>query len=153
MFSPVNLINRKARHDYTIIDTWEAGIRLTGSEVKSLRMGRGQLKESYVIEKEGCLYTIGMHISPYPFARQKNHVEERPRLLLLHKREINKIIGSINRSQMTAIILEVYNNDRGIIKAKIALATGKKQHDKREAEKERTWNRDKQRIMRSGSDE
>lgn len=147
-FSPVHIINRKARHDYILGDVWEAGLQLMGTEVKSLRMGRGQLKDAYVIEKQGNLYAVGMHIAPYPFARHGNHAEERPRLLLLHKREINKIMGAMARSQMTAVVLEVYSNDKGLIKAKIATAQGKKKHDKRESEKERTWQRDKQRIMK-----
>ena len=142
------VINRRAHYDFKIIDTWEAGLQLTGTEVKSLRLGRGQLAGAYIIEKSGSLYIQGMHIAPYPFAKHLQHPEVRDRLLLLHKREIAKILTTIEKSSRTAIVLEVYANDRGYFKAKIATAQGQKKIDKRQTEKEKDWDREKQRLKK-----
>ncbi|MEW5944072.1 MAG: SsrA-binding protein SmpB [Pseudomonadota bacterium] len=140
--------NKKAFHDYFIEEKYEAGIVLEGWEVKAIRAGRVQLKESYVVIKSGELFLIGCHISPLPTA--STHVNPDPvrtRKLLLHAEEINKLIGKVERAGYTLVPLDMHYT-RGRIKLEIGLAKGKKQHDKREAEKERDWQREKQRLMR-----
>lgn len=141
--------NRKARHDYTIADTFEAGIVLTGSEVKSLRAGRANIQESYAAEKEGEIFLVNAYIPEYKQAGQFNHEPRRPRKLLLHRREIGRMLGAIQRQGMTLVPLKLYFNRRGIAKLEIGIAKGKRQYEKREASKKRDWERDKQRIMRS----
>jgi len=140
--------NRKARHAYEILETFEAGIELVGPEVKSLRQGKANIAESYATDEEGEIYVINAHIPAYTQANRFNHEERRPRKLLLHKREIGKLIGAIRREGMTIVPLRLYFNDRGIAKLEIALARGRKLHDKREVEKTRDWNRQKQRLLR-----
>jgi SsrA-binding protein len=140
--------NRRARFDYEILDTVEAGIVLTGSEVKSLREGRASLSEAHAGEMGGDLWLFNVHIPEYGPASRFGHEPKRPRKLLLHRREINRLIGSVQKEGMTIVPLRLYFNDRGIAKLQIALARGKKAHDKRETEKKRDWQREKSRLMR-----
>ena len=140
--------NRKARYQYEIQDTFEAGIVLTGSEVKSLREGKSNIAESYATEEGGEIYIINAYIPAYKEANRFNHEERRPRKLLLHKREIAKLIGAIQREGMTLVPLRLYFNDKGRAKIEIALGRGKKLHDKRQTEKTRDWGRQKARLLR-----
>jgi SsrA-binding protein len=141
--------NKKVYHDYFIEEHFEAGISLQGWEVKSLRAGRAQLKESYVLIKEGEAYLFGCHISPLSSA--STHVNPDPtrtRKLLLHREELNKLIGSVERKGYTLMPLAMYWK-RGRAKLDVGLAKGKKDYDKRATEKDRDWQRDKQRLMRT----
>ncbi|MCT8973003.1 SsrA-binding protein SmpB [Microbaculum marinisediminis] len=140
--------NRRARFDYEILDTVEAGIILTGSEVKSLREGRASLSEAHAGEMGGDLWLFNVHIPEYGPANRFGHEPKRPRKLLLHRREINRLIGAVQKEGMTIVPLKIYFNERGIAKLLIALARGKKAHDKRETEKKRDWQREKARLMR-----
>jgi SsrA-binding protein len=140
--------NRRARHDYSIIDTWEAGLVLTGSEVKSLREGKANLSDAYGIVRDGEIFLINLHISVYERASYNNHEPTRTRKLLLHKREIGRLIGAIERQGLTLIPLELYFK-RGIAKVAIALGKGKKQHDKREDAKARDADREIARAVRT----
>jgi SsrA-binding protein len=140
--------NRKARHEYLIESTLEAGMILTGSEVKSLRQGRCSIGEAYAHEKNGELYLRGMHISPYEAANQQNHEPLRPRKLLVHRRELAKLLGAVQRGGYTLVPLSIYFNERGIAKVELALARGKRKADKRQAEKKRDWTRQKARLLR-----
>jgi SsrA-binding protein len=140
--------NKKAFHDYFIEQRFEAGIALEGWEVKAIRAGRAQLKEAYVMVRNTEIFLIGCHISPLPTA--STHINPDPtrtRKLLLRAEEINKLIGSVERAGYTMVPLDLHYT-RGKIKLEIGLAKGKKQHDKREAEKQREWERDKQRLMK-----
>jgi len=141
--------NKKAFHDYFIEEKFEAGIALEGWEVKAIRSGRAQLKESYVIINQGELFIIGSHISPLPTA--STHVHPNPtrtRKLLLHAEEIHRLISKVERAGYTLIALDIHYK-RGRIKLEIGLAKGKKKHDIRETEKERDWQREKQRLVRT----
>jgi SsrA-binding protein len=140
--------NRKARFNYEIGDTLEAGIALTGSEVKSLRTGRANIADSYATDDGGELYLINAHIAEYTQAGRTNHAPTRPRKLLLHRKEIGKLAGAIQREGMTVVPLKLYFNQRGIAKVLLGLAKGKKLHDKRDTEKRRDWDRQKGRLMR-----
>ena len=141
--------NRRARHEYFITDTYEAGIELKGTEVKSLRKGHANIAESYASAEVGGLFLINSHIPEYQGAgRFFQHEPRRKRRLLLHKKEMHKLAIAIERKGMTIVPLELYFNARGIVKLKLALAEGKKLHDKRETEKKRDWNREKARLMR-----
>jgi SsrA-binding protein len=140
--------NRKARFNYEIGDTLEAGIALTGSEVKSLRLGRANIADSYATDDGGELYLINAHIAEYTQAGRANHSPTRPRKLLLHRKEIGKLAGAIQREGMTVVPLKLYFNQRGIAKVLLGLAKGKKLHDKRDTEKRRDWDRQKARLMR-----
>ncbi len=140
--------NRKARFNYEIGQTFEAGIALTGTEVKSLRGGKATIGESYADQKNGELYLVNAYIPEYLEANRFNHETKRPRKLLLHRSELNKLLVAVQREGMTIIPLKVYFNEKGRAKVELALARGKKLHDKRETEKERDWNRDKARLMR-----
>ncbi|HEX4111286.1 MAG TPA: SsrA-binding protein SmpB [Stellaceae bacterium] len=139
--------NRRARHDYLIEDTFEAGIALHGSEVKVLREGLASIAEAYAGEKGGEIFLFNANIPEYPAARF-NHEPKRARRLLMHRREINKLLGRVTREGMTLIPLAIYFNGRGRAKLALGLAKGKRKSDKREAEKARDWQRDKARIMR-----
>ncbi len=139
--------NRRARHDYNIEATVEAGLMLAGTEVKVLRQGLASINEAYATEREGDLYLINAHFPEYPSARV-NHAPGRPRKLLLHRREINKLMGAIKREGVTLVPLAIYFNERGRAKLELGLAKGKRKADKRESEKQRDWQRDKARIMR-----
>ncbi|MCL6615157.1 MAG: SsrA-binding protein SmpB [Firmicutes bacterium] len=124
--------NRQARHDYFILETFEAGVALTGTEVKSLRAGRGNLKESYAEIRDGEVFLVNCHISPYDFGNRYNHDPLRPRKLLLHKAEIRRLYGKTREKGLTLIPLQLYFNERGRVKVELALAKGKKLYDKRE---------------------
>ena len=143
--------NRKARHNYFINDTLEAGLILTGTEVKSLRAGQASIGEAYAVERDGDLVLINAHISEYKGGNRFNHDPLRPRQLLLHKREITKLTNSIARAGVTVVPLKLYFNDRGIAKILLGIAKGKKQHDKRATSKDRDWKRDQGRLMRDRS--
>lgn len=141
--------NRRARFDYHLEDKFEAGIMLTGTEVKSLRLGQASINEAYVGPKKGEIYLFNAHIAEYmQTGHQLQHEPRRPRKLLLHKKEVHKMMGAVNRSGYTLVPTRLYFNGRGLAKLEVALAKGKKQHDKRETEKRRDWGRDKQRILR-----
>ena len=140
--------NKRARHDYHITDTWEAGIVLTGSEVKSLRNGKANISDAYGIVKEGEVLLLNLHISPYEQASFFNHEPTRTRKLLLHKKEIKKLIGSVERQGLTLVPLELYFK-RGKAKVAIGLGRGKKLYDKRADEKKRDDQRDMQRAVRT----
>jgi SsrA-binding protein len=140
--------NRKARHDYLIESTLEAGLVLTGSEVKSLRRGRCSIGEAYAHEEGGELYLRNMHISPYEAANRLNHEPRRRRKLLVHRRELARLIGQIQRGGYTLVPLSIYFNERGIAKLELAVARGKRKADKRQSEKKRDWDRQKARLMR-----
>ena len=140
--------NRRATFDYFIDERLEAGIVLAGSEVKSLRLGRGNISEAYASEHGGELFLINAYIPDYGPARHFGHETRRPRKLLLHRREINKLIGALQKKGQTLIPLNLYFNRRGIAKIELGLAHGKKQHDKRHAIKDRDWKREQERLMR-----
>ena len=141
--------NRRARFDYEIGEVFEAGIMLTGPEVKSLRTGKATVAESYAaLDRNGEMILYNANIPEYLQANRFNHEPRRPRRLLLHKRQINKLIGATQRDGFTLIPLKIYFNERGRAKIELGLGRGKKLHDKRETEKQRTWNREKSRLMR-----
>jgi SsrA-binding protein len=140
--------NRRARHDYEIKDTIEAGIVLAGTEVKSLRSGRANLADSFAAEQGGELYLLNAYIPEYQSKSAFSHETRRPRKLLVHRRELSKLVGAITREGMTLVPLSIFFNDRGLAKVSLALGRGRKNYDKRAAIKERDWKRDKARAMR-----
>lgn len=141
--------NKRARFDYFIEETYEAGLVLFGSEVKSLRDGRGSINECYAGDKDGELYLFNAHIPEYKNTNAKfQHQPRRPRKLLLHKREMNKLLGAVQKQGVTLVPVSLYFTEKGLIKLELGVAKGKKQHDKRETEKKRDWDRQKSRIMR-----
>lgn len=143
------VLNRRARHDFFIEDTFEAGLALEGWEVKSLRAGRAQLNESYALIKEGEAWLFGAHISPLLSASTHVHPDAtRTRRMLLHRAELNRLIGAVERKGFTLIPLALYWK-RGRAKLELGLAKGKKVHDKRATERDREWDRDKARILKS----
>jgi SsrA-binding protein len=139
--------NRQARHDYAILDTWEAGIALTGTEVKALREGKANLSDSYGVVRNGEVYLLNLHISPYERGGYANHEPTRTRKLLLHRREIRRLIGGVEREGLTLVPLELYFS-KGRAKVALALAKGKKLHDKRDSERKRDAEREMARISR-----
>lgn len=140
--------NRKARHDYEFLETFEAGIQLTGTEVKSLRNSQANIAESYATEEQGEIWLINSYIPEYLEGNRNNHNPRRRRKLLLHKREMAKLIGGVQKDGLTIIPNRLYFNERGLAKLQLALARGRKAHDKREVAKKRDWNREKARLMR-----
>jgi SsrA-binding protein len=140
--------NRRARFEYFIEDKFEAGIALSGTEVKSLRFGEGSIAEAYAHVHDGEAWLVNANIPEFSHGNRHNHEPKRPRKLLLHEREIKKMIGAVERKGMTLIPLSIYFNGRGRAKVELALAKGKQAHDKRATMKERDWKRDQQRIMR-----
>ena len=140
--------NRKARFNFEIGEVFEAGIALTGTEVKSLRAGKATIAESYADARSGELWLLNANIPEYLQASRFNHSPKRPRKLLLHKRETVKLIGAVEREGMTLVPLKLFFNAKGRAKVEIALARGKKLHDKRETEKKRSWERERSRLMR-----
>jgi SsrA-binding protein len=140
--------NRRARFNYEIGETFEAGIALTGTEVKSLRQGRATIAESYADTRDGELWLVNANIPEYVQASRFNHAPKRPRKLLLHRRQIEKLAGGVERDGMTIVPLKMYFNDKGRAKVEVALARGKKLHDKRETDKKRSWEREKGRLKR-----
>jgi SsrA-binding protein len=141
--------NRKARFNYAIEDSIEAGVALTGTEVKSIRSGKATIGEAYADPRDGEIWLVNANIPEYLQANRFNHAPKRPRKLLLHKKQINKLIGAVEREGMTLVPLKLYFNEQGRAKIELALAKGKKLHDKRETERKRDWNREKGRLMRA----
>ena len=141
--------NRRARHDYSIDEVFEAGVVLYGSELKSLRLRRASLTEAYAQDKGGELFLLNAHIAPYDSAKTFGHEPLRPRKILMHGREVLKLIGAIRRKGMTLVPLSLYFNRRGRVKLELALAKGRTKGDMREAIKERDWKREKQRMLRT----
>jgi SsrA-binding protein len=140
--------NKRARHDYHILETWEAGVVLSGTEVKSLRQGQANLSDAYATVRDGEVFVLNLHIAPYEQGNQFNHDPTRTRKLLLHKKEIRKLIGGVERQGLTLIPLELYFNPRGKAKVALALARGKKRHDKRADERRREDEREMARAAR-----
>jgi SsrA-binding protein len=142
--------NRKARYNFEIGETFEAGIALSGTEVKSLRGGKATIGESYAGEKNGEIFLVNAYIPEYLQGHQFNHETKRPRKLLLHRREVNKLIGAVQREGMTIVPLKIYFNEKGRAKVEIALARGKKLHDKRATLRERETRREMDKAARAG---
>ena len=140
--------NRRARYDYFLEEKLEAGLALTGSEVKSLRNGRANIAESYAAVEGREVVLINADIPPYAQAGRFNHEPRRPRKLLMHRKQLDRLIGAVQREGLTLIPTRLYWNDKGMAKLELSLAKGKKNHDKREATAERDWARDKARLMR-----
>ncbi|SOB87893.1 SsrA-binding protein [Sphingomonas guangdongensis] len=140
--------NRRARFEYFVEDTFEAGIALTGTEVKSLRFGEGSIAEAYAEVRDEQAWLVNANIPEFSHGNRFNHEPKRPRKLLLHEREINKLHGAVARDGMTLVPLSVYFNSRGRAKVELALARGKKAHDKRDTIKERDWKREQGRLLR-----
>jgi SsrA-binding protein len=141
--------NRRARHDYVIEDTLEAGLVLQGSEVKVLRTGQASIAEAYADAQAGELFLVNANIPEYQAAKHFSHQPRRPRKLLLHRKEMNKLLGAIRREGVTIVPLSIYFNERGRAKVELGLAHGRKKADRRQAEKDRDWQRDKARLMRA----
>ena len=140
--------NRRARFDYFLDETFEAGLALTGTEVKALRLGKANIAESYAAAEGGELVLINANIPEYAPANRFNHAPRRPRKLLLHKKEIDRLLGAVQREGRTLVPIRLYFNDRGRVKLELALARGKKMHDKRATDAERDWKREQGRLMR-----
>ncbi|WP_269713557.1 SsrA-binding protein SmpB [Caulobacter sp. NIBR2454] len=148
MAGPTIAENRRARFDYFLEDTFEAGLALTGTEVKSLRNGRANIAESYASVEGREIVLINADIPPYGHANRFNHEPRRPRKLLLHRKQIDKLIGAVQREGRTIIPTRLYWNEKGLAKLELSIAKGKKLHDKRETSAERDWARDKARLLR-----
>lgn len=142
--------NRRARFDYEIGETLEAGIVLTGTEVKSLRTGKAQIAESYASPERGELWLINAHIPEYLQANRFNHEERRPRKLLVSKKQLAKLSQDVERAGNTIVPLKLYFNERGMAKLLIGVGKGRKNYDKRATERDRDWNRDKARLLKHG---
>jgi SsrA-binding protein len=140
--------NRRAKFDYAIEDKFEAGLQLQGTEVKALRAGEGSIGESYAEIRDGQCWLVNANIPEFSHGNRNNHEPKRPRKLLLHQREISKLLGAVERKGMTLVPLSIYFNSRGRAKVELALAKGRQAQDKREYIKDRDWQRDKARIMR-----
>ena len=147
----VIVTNRKARHEYTIVETVEAGIALMGTEVKSLREGKANIADTYAMLDDGEIILRGLHITPYSHTSQTNLDPRRDRKLLLHRREIRRLIGKVREKGLTLVPLKLYFNERGIAKVQLALAKGKKTYDKRRAIAERDADRDLRRELKDRS--
>ncbi|MCB9993653.1 MAG: SsrA-binding protein SmpB [Hyphomicrobiaceae bacterium] len=141
--------NRRARFDYEILDTLEAGLVLTGTEVRSLRNGKAQIAESYASPESGELFLINSYIPEYVEANRFNHNERRPRKLLVSKRELGRLMGAVQKEGQTIVPLKLYFNDKGIAKLLIGVAKGKKTVDKRQTERNRDWDRQKSRLLKN----
>lgn len=142
-------VNRKARYGYSIEEEIEAGLVLTGTEVKSLREGRASINEAYVAEKEGALWLVNATIAEYGAANRFNHDPRRPRKVLLHKRQMSKLAGRLKTKGVAVVPLRLYFNSRGLAKAMLGVAVGRKEYEKRDVIKKRDWQRDKARIIRA----
>jgi SsrA-binding protein len=140
--------NRRARHDYLIEDTLEAGVVLQGTEVKVLRQGQASIAEAYADESGGELFLVNANIPEYKSSAHFNHQPRRSRKLLLHRRQMNRLLGAMRREGMTVVPLSIYFNERGRAKVELGLARGKRKVDKRQAEKQRDWQRSRARILR-----
>ncbi|HEU5186277.1 MAG TPA: SsrA-binding protein SmpB [Gemmatimonadaceae bacterium] len=147
---PTNTVarNKRARHDYHILETWEAGVVLSGTEVKSLRQGKANLTDAYATVRDSEVFLLNLHIAPYEQGNQFNHDPTRTRKLLLHKKEIRRLIGGVEREGLTLIPLELFFNARGKAKVTIGLAKGKKLHDKRADQRKREDEREMARAAR-----
>jgi SsrA-binding protein len=141
--------NRKARHEYFIEETFEAGIVLVGTEVKSLRLGKANINEAYASAENGDIWLINANIPEFTQANRFNHAPRQKRKLLFHRKQINKLSGAVQRDGMTLVPLQLYFNEKGFVKVCIGLAKGKQLHDKRETEKNRDWKRQQGRLMRN----
>ena len=141
--------NRKARFHYEIGDVFEAGLALSGTEVKSLRQGKATIAESYADSRDGEIWLVNSNIPEYLQGGRFNHAPKRLRKLLLHRRQIHKLMGAVEREGMTLVPLKLYFNDKGRAKIELGLARGKKLHDKRETEKKRSWERERGRLLRA----
>jgi SsrA-binding protein len=141
--------NKKAYHDYFIEETLEAGIVLTGSEVKSLRAGKANINDSHAAESKGEIFLFNSHVAEYEKANRFNHETRRARKLLLHKQQIRKLIGKLKVKGYTLVALAIYFNDKNRVKVELGLAKGKKEYDKRQTIKEKEWKRDQERIMKN----
>ena len=140
--------NRRARHEFFVEDVVEAGLVLTGTEVKALREGKANIAESYASPEDGAIWLINANIPEYSAGNRENHEPKRKRKLLLHKREIERLAQAVERKGYTLTPLRLYFNDRGRVKLELGLAQGKKLHDKRDTAKDRDWSRQKQRLLR-----
>ena len=140
--------NRKARHDFFIDENIEAGLVLQGSEVKSLRSGQGSLVDAWAGEKDNELWMYSAYIPQYASAHEPNYISRRPRKMMLHKREMDRLLASIKRDGVTLVPLSIYFNNRGIAKVDLGVARGKRKYDKRQTEKKRDWERQKSRLLR-----
>ena len=138
--------NRKARYNYFFLEKFEAGIELRGSEIKSLRDGRVDIAESFAREENNEIYLINSYFAKYSNSSYMNHEENRQRKLLLHKKEIRKIVGKLNKESLTLIPIQIYFNRKGLAKVELALSKGKKNYDKRESKKKKSWEREKRNI-------
>ena len=138
--------NRKARYNYFFLEKFEAGIELRGSEIKSLRNGRVDIAESFAREEDNEIYLINSYFAKYSNSSYMNHEENRQRKLLLHKKEIRKIVGKLNKESLTLIPIKIYFNRKGLAKVELALSKGKKNYDKRESKKKKSWEREKRNI-------
>ena len=144
--------NRRARYDYEILDVYESGLVLQGSEVKSLRTSTASIAQSYAsTDSLGELYLYNAHISVYESSQPTGHVPHRPRKILLQKRQVNKLVAEITRKGMTLVPMRLYFNSKGLVKLRLGLGRGRKVHDKRQREKQKTWQRDKARLLRPTS--
>jgi SsrA-binding protein len=143
-----SILNRRARFEYEILEELDAGIVLTGTEVKSLRAGKANIQDAFAIHKEGEMWLQNLHIAEYHGGNRFNHEPKRPRKLLLKKREIQKLIGLLQTKGLTLVPLMLFFNEKGLVKVKMAVGRGKKAHDKRETEKERDWQREKGRLLK-----
>lgn len=144
----VAAVNRRARFDYMIEEVLEAGLMLTGTEVKALREGKANIAESYATPENGAIWLINANIPEYSAGNRQNHEPKRPRKLLLHRREILRLAQAVERKGFTLVPMRLYFNDRGIAKLELGLGQGKKTHDKRDTVKDRDWSRQKQRLLR-----
>jgi SsrA-binding protein len=142
-------LNRRARHDYLIEDTLEAGLVLHGTEVKSLRHGGASIAEAYADEEGGELFLVDANIPEYRASAHFNHQPKRPRKLLLHRKQLNRLLGAIRREGVTVVPLAIYFNERGRAKVELGLARGKRKADKRQAERDRDWQRSRARLLRA----
>jgi len=142
-------VNRRARHDYLIEDTLEAGLVLHGTEVKSLRQGSASIAEAYADEDKGEFFLVNANIPEYKASAHFNHQPKRPRKLLLHRRQMSRLLGAIRRDGVTLVPLAIYFNERGRAKVELGLAHGKKKADKRAAERDRDWQRSRARLLRA----
>ncbi len=142
-------LNRRARHDYLVEDTLEAGLVLHGTEVKSLRLGGASIAEAYANAEGGELFLVNANIPEYKSSSHFNHHPRRPRKLLLHRKEMDRVLGAIRREGVTIVPLSIYFNERGRAKVELGVAHGKRKADKRQAERDRDWQRNKARLLRS----